>query len=100
MGRYDAEFLSIWWKQASNESRNTMKKLHSTGQLEFTGEGWIMHDEADPSLFGILNQMHQGLSFLRDIPLELVQVLSGTLIPLDTLSLCLSSTPNWVIRLW
>ena len=25
-----------------------------------------MHNEADPSLFGILNQMHQGLSFLRD----------------------------------
>jgi hypothetical protein len=62
----DTEFLSIWWKQASNESRSVMKKLHSTGQLEFTGGGWVMHDEADPSLFGILNQMHQGLSFLRD----------------------------------
>ena len=43
-----------------------MKKLHSTGQLEFIGGGWVMHDEADPSLFGILNQMYQGLSFLRD----------------------------------
>lgn len=62
----DTEFLSIWWKQANNESRNVMKKLHSSGQLEFTGGGWVMHDEADPSLFGILNQMHQGLSFLRD----------------------------------
>ena len=61
----DVEFLSIWWKQASNENRNVIKELHSAGQLEFTGGGWVMHDEADPSLFGILNQMFQGLSFLR-----------------------------------
>ena len=62
----EVSFLSTWWNQASNESRDTMKKLHSAGQLEFIGGGWVMHDEADPSLFGILNQMFQGLSFLRD----------------------------------
>ena len=62
----EVSFLSTWWKQASNESRNLMKKLHATGQLEFIGGGWVMHDEADPSLFGILNQMHLGLKFLRD----------------------------------
>lgn len=62
----EVSFLSTWWKQASNASRDLMKKLHAAGQLEFIGGGWVMHDEADPSLFGILNQMHLGLSFLRD----------------------------------
>lgn len=62
----EVSFLSTWWKQASDESRELMKKLHAAGQLEFIGGGWVMHDEADPSLFGILNQMYQGLSFLRD----------------------------------
>ena len=62
----EVSFLSTWWKHASNKSQELMKKLHSNGQLEFIGGGWVMHDEADPSLFGILNQMYQGLSFLRD----------------------------------
>ena len=62
----EVSFLSTWWKQASNASRELMKKLHSSGQLEFIGGGWVMHDEADPSLYGILNQMYLGLSFLRD----------------------------------
>jgi lysosomal alpha-mannosidase len=62
----EVSFLSKWWKQASNDSRELIKKLHSNGQLEFIGGGWVMHDEANPSLFGILNQMYQGLSFLRE----------------------------------
>ena len=62
----EVSFLSKWWQLASNERRELMKKLHSNGQLEFIGGGWVMHDEADPSLFGILNQMYQGLSFLRE----------------------------------
>ena len=62
----EVSFLSTWWNQASNESRDVMRKLQSSGQLEFIGGGWVMHDEADPSLFGILKQMYQGLSFLRD----------------------------------
>ena len=62
----EVSFLSTWWNQADEESRELMKKLLSARQLEFIGGGWVMHDEADPSLFGILNQMYEGLSFLRD----------------------------------
>ena len=58
-------FLSRWWQQASDQQKDTLKNLHARGQLEFIGGGWVMHDEADTSLRGILNQMTEGLMFLN-----------------------------------
>ena len=62
----EVSFLSRWWEQASEQQKETMRKLHAAGQLEFIGGGWVMHDEADTSLRGILNQMTEGLVFLNE----------------------------------
>lgn len=61
----EVSFLSRWWLQASDQQKDAVKKLHATGQLEFIGGGWVMHDEAVTSLRGILNQMTEGLMFLN-----------------------------------
>lgn len=61
----EVSFLSRWWQQASNVQKDAMRKLHAAGQLEFIGGGWVMHDEADTSMIGILNQMTEGLIFLN-----------------------------------
>lgn len=62
----EVSFFSLWWRQASEEQKDAVKKLQSTGQLEFIGGGWVMHDEADTSVRGILNQMTEGLQFLEE----------------------------------
>lgn len=61
----EVSFLSRWWKQASDQQKDAVKKFHATGQLEFIGGGWVMHDEAVTSMRGILNQMTEGLIFLN-----------------------------------
>ena len=61
----EVSFLSRWWQQASDEQKGAVRKLQAAGQLEFIGGGWVMHDEADTSLRGILNQMTEGLTFLN-----------------------------------
>ena len=61
----EVSFLSRWWQQASEQQRETVRKLQEARQLEFIGGGWVMHDEADTSLRGVLNQMTEGLVFLN-----------------------------------
>ena len=61
----EVSFFSVWWKQASSEQKALVKELVHNKQLEFIGGGWVMHDEADTSMFGILNQMSLGLHFLN-----------------------------------
>jgi lysosomal alpha-mannosidase len=61
----EVSFLSRWWQQANEQQKDAVRKLHAAGQLEFIGGGWVMHDEADTSMRGILNQMTEGLLFLN-----------------------------------
>ena len=61
----EVSFLSRWWQDASEDQKSQMKQLAASGQLEFIGGGWVMHDEADTSVYGILNQISVGLDFLE-----------------------------------
>ena len=61
----EVSFLSRWWQDASEDQISQMKHLVASGQLEFIGGGWVMHDEADTSVYAILNQMSLGLGFLE-----------------------------------
>ena len=62
----EVSFFSVWWEQASEGDRSLVKQLVGSGQLEFIGGGWVMHDEATTSAFGVLNQMSLGLKFLNE----------------------------------
>lgn len=61
----EVSFFKKWWEGATEQQRSLVKELTARGQLEFIGGGWVMHDEADTSMFGIVNQMTQGLRFLN-----------------------------------
>ena len=61
----EVSYLSRWWQDASEDQKSHMKKFVASGQLEFIGGGWVMHDEADTSVYAILNQMTIGLDFLE-----------------------------------
>eukprot|EP00731_Ephydatia_muelleri_P009267 Em0004g1605a len=62
----EVSYFSVWWAQASQEERQLVTTLVEKGQLEFIGGGWVMHDEADTSVYATLNQMTLGLQFLNE----------------------------------
>ena len=62
----EVSYFSVWWDQASQEERQLVTTLVGKGQLEFIGGGWVMHDEADTSVYATLNQMTLGLQFLNE----------------------------------
>ena len=62
----EVSYFSVWWDQASQEERQLVTTLVEKGQLEFIGGGWVMHDEADTSVYATLNQMTLGLQFLNE----------------------------------
>ncbi len=61
----EVSFLKKWWEGATDLQRVLMRNLTATGQLEFIGGGWVMHDEATTSIYGTVNQMTVGLRFLN-----------------------------------
>ena len=62
----EVSYLSKWWgEDASQDQKDLVRSLSAAGRLEFTGGGWVMHDEAVTSVFGVLNQMWQGADFMR-----------------------------------
>ena len=62
----EVSYFSVWWGQASEAERQSVVTLVEKGQLEFIGGGWVMHDEADTSVYATLNQMTLGLKFLNE----------------------------------
>ena len=62
----EVSYFSVWWGQASEAERQSVVTLVEKGKLEFIGGGWVMHDEADTSVYATLNQMTLGLKFLNE----------------------------------
>ncbi len=55
-------FFERWYERQSKETKEKFKTLVKNGQWEFVGGGWVQNDEANPSAFGIINQVtgHHG----------------------------------------
>ncbi len=53
-------FWSAWFAEASDDERNTLRALISSGQLEFTGGGWTQNDEAITSFYDVVDQTTLG----------------------------------------
>jgi hypothetical protein len=50
-------FFERWYERQSKETKEKFKTLVKNGQWEFVGGGWVQNDEANPSAFGIINQV-------------------------------------------
>lgn len=38
-------YLERWWRDASDQKKESFAKLVKNGQLEIVGGGWVMNDE-------------------------------------------------------
>jgi alpha-mannosidase II len=52
----EVSYFTMWWRSASDSSRARFKSLVDSGALEMVMGGWVMNDEALPSLDAIVDQ--------------------------------------------
>lgn len=57
-------FFFRWWREQDEATRQIVKKLVASGQLEFINGGWTMHDEACVHFEDMVDQMTLGHQFL------------------------------------
>jgi hypothetical protein len=60
-----AVFHSMWWNDASEAQRATVRQLVSEGRLEWTGGGWVQHDEAVVRVEDQVDQMSLGKLWIK-----------------------------------
>lgn len=59
-------FFQRWWQEQNEQTQAVVKKLVSTGQLEFVNGGWCMHDEATCHYVDMIDQTTLGHRVLKD----------------------------------
>ena len=62
----EVAFFAKWWNEQDELTRDVVRELVGTGQLEFINGGWTMNDEATTHYSSIIDQMTLGLRFLND----------------------------------
>lgn len=62
----EMSYLERWWRDATPQSKEDLKRLVKSGQLEIVGGGWVMNDEANSHYFAIIEQMTAGNLWLLD----------------------------------
>ncbi|EEF44960.1 mannosidase alpha class 2a, putative [Ricinus communis] len=62
----EMSYLERWWRDATEEKRESFTKLVKNGQLEIVGGGWVMNDEANSHYFAIIEQITEGNMWLND----------------------------------
>ncbi|KAF5762439.1 putative alpha-mannosidase [Helianthus annuus] len=58
-------FFRRWWLIQSEGIKDQVKKLVSTGQLEFVNGGWCMHDEAATHYIDMIDQTTLGHDLIK-----------------------------------
>ena len=84
-------FFARWWNEQDDTTKDIVKKLVSSGQLEFINGGWCMNDEAGPDYNAIIDQVRNLLSREKK-----------TIGPYVTTTACLfcPSMHNRCLRVW
>ncbi|XP_021298038.1 probable alpha-mannosidase At5g13980 [Herrania umbratica] len=59
-------FFQRWWRDQSELMQSIVKKLVSSGQLEFINGGMCMHDEAAPHYIDMIDQTTLGHRFIKE----------------------------------
>ena len=62
----EVAFLQLWWKSQSPDKREAFKSLVKSGQLELTGGGLVMNDEALTTLFAIIENVNEGRRWIEE----------------------------------
>ncbi|KAF6027849.1 MAN2A1 [Bugula neritina] len=62
----EISFFSTWWKSATEEQKESVKRYISEGRFELVTGGWVMPDEAAAHYWAMLDQLIEGHSWIRD----------------------------------
>ncbi|KAJ8775008.1 hypothetical protein K2173_020012 [Erythroxylum novogranatense] len=62
----EMSYLERWWRDSTDEKRESFTNLVNNGQLEIVGGGWVMNDEANSHYFAIIEQITEGNLWLND----------------------------------
>lgn len=62
----EISFLQLWWDQAPSAKKRSLKKLIKSGRFEIVTGGWVMADEANTHVYGLINQLIEGHQWLRE----------------------------------
>lgn len=61
----EISYFSKWYESLSTDDRNGVKNLLKRKQLEFVTGGWVMNDEANSHWLSVLQQLTEGLTWLK-----------------------------------
>lgn len=53
----ETSYFKRWYERQSREKKQVVKSMIKNQQLEIVGGGWVQHDEANPDVFAIINQV-------------------------------------------
>lgn len=56
----EISFLSLWYETAHNARKANLMQLIEEGRFEILTGGWVMTDEANVDLFGMVDQLVEG----------------------------------------
>ncbi|XP_071733945.1 probable alpha-mannosidase At5g13980 isoform X1 [Rutidosis leptorrhynchoides] len=59
-------FFQRWWRSQSDATKEIVKGLVRSGQLELINGGWCMHDEAAPHYIDMIDQTTYGHKFIKE----------------------------------
>ncbi len=59
-------FFWLWWNEQTDDMKETVMGLVSTGQMQIAGGGWSMADEAATHYSAFVDNMGVGLNTMKD----------------------------------
>eukprot|EP00245_Coleochaete_scutata_P006046 TRINITY_DN20159_c0_g1_i1.p1 TRINITY_DN20159_c0_g1~~TRINITY_DN20159_c0_g1_i1.p1 ORF type:complete len:1052 (-),score=194.38 TRINITY_DN20159_c0_g1_i1:847-4002(-) len=59
-------FFQRWWREQDDDTRDVVRDLVKSGQLEFINGGWCMHDEATTHYVDMIDQTTLGHRYIRE----------------------------------
>ena len=62
----EMSFFAVWYRQQREEKKAIVRRLVSSGQLEFVNGGWVQHDEATSHYVAMIDQTTRGHRFLKE----------------------------------
>ncbi|KAJ6252865.1 alpha-mannosidase [Anaeramoeba flamelloides] len=62
----EISFFAHWWEQQNSTTKETVIRLLDNKQFELVNGGWVMHDEANPTYGGMIDQMTFGHSWIAN----------------------------------
>ncbi|RXG53229.1 Alpha-mannosidase 2 [Armadillidium vulgare] len=62
----EVSYLAMWYERAHPKMREQLKQLLKSGRLEIVSGGWVMTDEANVHLYGMITQFIEGHQWLKD----------------------------------